>query len=324
MFNYIAALALFVSPAIAVPWTNATCVNHAWSFNSRGQSPCWVAASVASPCTTDNSFKIPALETGKHYTFDSAQANACVSVMWNLLSACAVCQSGGVSTSWKEWRQACTDNMVTIGRYPIPLPAGIAVPSWAYYDFTLADAFNTVIASQQSGLESSAIPGATSTAASTSTSSEASTATGANGSTSTPNPVKSQSGSSSNTGAIVGGVVGGVLGIGLIGLIAFIIARRRKPEDPAIKHPEANRELPKTTPFNAASPIAGHVPLYQFGAPNQPVSTPEYKPYDPSNPSTFPTGPTTPTTGHHVEPLSYPFRSQGIPGQPPYPNSTQF
>ncbi|KAH7344111.1 hypothetical protein B0J17DRAFT_202420 [Rhizoctonia solani] len=326
MLNYIAAVALFVAPAIAVPWTNATCVDHAWSFNSRGQSPCWVASSIASSCTTDNSFKVPALEVGGYYSFDVSQANTCVcnSVMWNILSACALCQMG-ISTSWTQWVSSCPSSLINVGKYPLPLPGGVTVPSWAYYDFTVADTFNPVIASQQVGLESSAVSGATSTPAPVPnpTVAPASTVTGANGSAPTPKPITSQSSSGSNTGAIVGGIVGGVLGIGLIGLIAFVLTRKRKTEEPANKYPEANHKPPMSTAFNATTPMAGHVPSHQFGAPNQPVSTPDHKPYDPSDPSTFPTATATPDNGHYVESLPYPYQPQGTPGPPPYPSVPQ-
>ncbi|KAH7344110.1 hypothetical protein B0J17DRAFT_625677 [Rhizoctonia solani] len=324
MFNYIAALALFVAPVIAVPWTNATCSPQHWSGNSRGQSPCLVAAYLAAQCTTDNTFGVTALEDGGPYGFVAAAASNCLcnSVVWNLLSACAICQ-GEVSGSWGQWTASCPTALTNTGVYPLPLPAGVAVPSWAYYDFTTSGTFNATIASQQVGVESSAISGATSTPAPapnpTVASSEASTATEGIGSTVVPNNVKGQSGSSSNTGAIVGGVVGGILGIALIGLIALALVRKRKSESPATYNPEANHNSPMTSPFNATTPMAGHVPSHQFDAPGQLVSTPEYKSYNASHPST----PVTPATGHYVEPLSYPFQPQGTPGQPLHPNTPQ-
>ncbi|CAE6505397.1 unnamed protein product [Rhizoctonia solani] len=327
MLNYIAAVALFVAPAIAVPWTNATCVDQAWSFNSQTQSPCLVAAYLAAQCTTDNTFGIYALNDGGPYGFVASAANNCLcnSVVWNLLSACALCQRE-LSGSWGQWVASCPSNLINVAKYPLPLPAGVAVPSWAYYDFTVAGTFNSVIASQQLGLESSAVSGATSTPASVPSSivpSSEATLTGATGSTSVPKPITSQSASSSNTGAIIGGVVGGVLGICLIGLIAFVLTRRRKSDEPANKYPEINHKSPMASAFNGATPMAGQVPPYQFGAPNQPVSTPEYKPYDPSDPSTFPTGPATPENGHYVESLPYPYQPQGIPGQLSHPNVPQ-
>ncbi|CAE6429373.1 unnamed protein product [Rhizoctonia solani] len=324
MLSYIVAVALFLVPAISVPSTSAVCVVHTWTLNSRGQNPCLVAAYLNAPCTPDNVIDVPSLGEGEggYYTINASTVDICIcnSVVWNLFSACALCQRG-VSISWRQWRAPCLDNMVNVGKYPVSLPAGVSVPSWAYYDFTATGIFNHITASQQSGPESSAISGPTSTDSLAPT--LVSTATGANGSTSIPNPNKSQSGSSSTTGAIIGGVVGGVLGIGLLGLIAFVIVRKRKPEAPAIKYPETSHKPPMTTAFDTATPImVGQAPSHQFGDPSPPAATLEYKSYNASNPST-PTGAATPATGHYIESLSYPYQFQGARGQPPYPNSPQ-
>ncbi|CAE6422199.1 unnamed protein product [Rhizoctonia solani] len=321
MLNYIAAIALFVAPAIAAPWTNATCVDQRWSFNSQAQSPCLVGAYLATPCTTDDTFGIYSLQgtSGGPYGFAASAANNCLcnSVMWNLLSACALCQREPSGT-WGQWVASCPTNMINAGKYPIPLPAGVSVPSWAYYDFTTAGVFNAAVASQQTGLESSAVSGATSTpiAVPSLTGAPSATPTEIIGGTSTPKPVKTQSGS--NTGAIIGGVVGGVLGIGLIALIAFVLTRKRKAEDPAAKYPEANHKPPMAAQFNPVTPMTGQPSPYQFGA--QPMSTPEHKPYDPSDPSTFPI---TPTNGHYAESIPYSYQPQGAPGQHPYPSTPQ-
>ncbi|KAG8715399.1 hypothetical protein FRC11_004299 [Ceratobasidium sp. 423] len=260
--------------------------------------------------------------SGGPYGFTAEAANNCVcnSVMWNLLSACALCQKD-LSGSWGQWVASCPSSMINVGKYPIPLPTGVAVPSWAYYDFTTAGAFNVAIASQQSGLESTAGSGPTATSAPnplpTST-------TGGNGDVPTSKPVKTQSQSSSNNmGAIIGGVVGGVLGIALICLIAFVLLRKRKPEDPVTQYPEAGKKPPMTAQANLVTPMTGQVHPYQFGVPNQPILTPEYKPYDPSDPATFPTAPVTPATGYHAEPLLYSYHPQGTPGLPSYPTAPQ-
>ncbi|CAE6365822.1 unnamed protein product [Rhizoctonia solani] len=338
MMNYIAIVILFAAPALAVPWTNATCVDAAWSFNSQDQSPCLVGAYLGAQCTTDNStpnpksysklitkggfvmlaYGIYSLSGDGPYGFGKDAANNCLcnSVMWNLLSACALCQ-GKLSGTWAQWVMYCPNDLTTVGKYPVPLPVGVSVPPWAYYDFTIAGVFNAVLASQQTGHESSAIaaPTGTSTLASSATS------TGTSSGTSVPKPISTQSQSSSNTGAIIGGVVGGVLGIGLICLIAFVLVRKRKHEEPATKYPETSHKPQVATQPNLATPVAGHVAQYQFGTPNQPMSTPEYKPYDPSDPSTFPTGPVVPA--QYTESLPYSYRPQEAAGQPPYANIPQ-
>ncbi|CAE6477048.1 unnamed protein product [Rhizoctonia solani] len=293
MFNYIVAVALFVAPAIAVPWTNATCVDQFWSYNSRVQSPCLVAAYLGAQCTTDNTFGIYSLQgtAGGPYGFTAEAASNCV---------------------WGQWVASCPSSMINIGKYPIPLPAGVAVPSWAYYDFTVTGYLNTVTASQVSGIESTAVSGATATSAPdplpTST-------TEANGGVSTSKPVTTQSQSNSNNmGAIIGGVVGGVLGIALVCLIAFVLVRKGKTEDPTTKYPEAGKKPLKSPQTNLETPMTAQVPPYQFSVPNQPTPTPEYKPYDPSDPATFPTAPVAPATGFPAEPYAY--HPQGAPGLP--------
>ncbi|CAE6416973.1 unnamed protein product [Rhizoctonia solani] len=325
MLSYIVAVALFLVPAISVPSTSAVCVVHTWTLNSRGQNPCLVAAYLNAPCTPDNVIDVPSLGEGEggitlsmHLRLTFVYATRWYGTFFRLVLYVKGEFPSGI---WRQWRAPCLDNMVNVGKYPVSLPAGVSVPSWAYYDFTATGIFNHITASQQSGPESSAISGPTSTDSLAPT--LVSTATGANGSTSIPNPNKSQSGSSSTTGAIIGGVVGGVLGIGLLGLIAFVIVRKRKPEAPAIKYPETSHKPPMTTAFDTATPImVGQAPSHQFGDPSPPAATLEYKSYNASNPST-PTGAATPATGHYIESLSYPYQFQGARGQPPYPNSPQ-
>ncbi|CAE6365797.1 unnamed protein product [Rhizoctonia solani] len=317
MIRYIAVLAVFVTQAIALAWTNATCVSEAWSFNSQGQSSCLVSAYLGAQCTADNStpdpeslsrliandgvamlaFRVHALTGDGPYGFDKDGANKCLcnSVMWNLLSACALCQ-GKLSGTWAQWVMYCPDNLITIGKYPVPLPTGVSVPSWAYYDFTTTGFFDARIASQQSGSESSAI-----IASATSTPDSTAASTGTGSSTSTPNPIATTSHSTSNTGAIIGGVVGGILGIGLICLIALVLLRKRKHEEAA-------------TQPNSTNPAVGHLDPHQMG-----IQASENKPYNPSSPSF----PASPMTKHYAESLPYSYQSQGVASHPPHPNLPQ-
>ncbi|KAF8709046.1 hypothetical protein RHS03_03301, partial [Rhizoctonia solani] len=314
--HLIAATAFFVASAIAVPLCRYVLgeaidiLNAAWPkafakfFNSRGQSVCLVGAYLGAQCTTDNTFKVEALSGDGPYGFDNDAANNCLcnSVMWNLMSACALCQ-GKAFGNWGQWMASCPPSMITVGKYPIPLPKGVTVPSWAYYDFTNSGNFDPAMASQNSGPESSAIAAPTSTGPN-------STATDVN-----PNPTMTQSQSSSNTGAIVGGVIGGVLGIVLICLIAFVLVRKRKQQEPTINNPRPSQNQQMAAQPNLATPIAGHAAPYQPGTPNS-----EYKPYYPSTPSTFPSGP---MSEHYAQSLPYSYQSQGTTGQPPHPNIPQ-
>ncbi|KAL5637210.1 hypothetical protein ACGC1H_001005 [Rhizoctonia solani] len=231
--------------------------------------------------------------------------------MWNLISACALCQRE-LPGNWAQWREVCPDRMVTIGKYPALIPADIKVPSWAYYDFTINGVFNPVTASQLFGPESSAISGATNTRVPVPSTTSTETSNVSRTSTNEP---------SSNTSAIVGGVVGGILGIGLIALAGFLLTRKRKDEDPATNYSEANHKPATTAQFNSATLIVEQASAYQLGSQLTPTS--EYKPYNPNDPSTFPTTPVMHAHNHDIESIPYSYQPQGVLGQQPYPNIPQ-
>ena len=90
----------------------------------------------------------------------------CNTVTYNLLQACSICQ-GGVAGGWYvspllgiladqliftpcyyriNWITNCTAPNITVGKYPLPLPGGVAIPSWAYIDFTTQDQFQPAVA----------------------------------------------------------------------------------------------------------------------------------------------------------------------------------
>ncbi|GAB1518973.1 hypothetical protein RhiTH_002038 [Rhizoctonia solani] len=135
-------------------------------------------------------------------------------VVWNLLQACSLCQ-GGRTATWANWISNCSRNDVTVGRYPLQLPPSVAIPSWAYLDFTSPGTFQADQARQ--------VATAATATESMSTRIQAPTST-----TDTPTPTSAPSGSNSNAGAIAGGVVGGVLGVALLGVLAWFVLRRRK------------------------------------------------------------------------------------------------
>ncbi|CAE6429191.1 unnamed protein product [Rhizoctonia solani] len=317
----LATTLLFGRLVHADPWTNVTCTNTnlAWSFNSRNQSPCLVASYLGSVCRPDNTWRVPALSGGStYYVSGSSTKCICTSVVWSLLAACSLCQ-GLDSSRWTVYANDCTTaDTSPPGIYPIALPSGVSVPNWAFYDYVTAGVFNQVIASQQSGAESSAPPGPSSTAASTATTT-----------TTTPTAIPVENGSGgSNTGAIVGGVVGGVLGIALVALIAFFVVRKNKQPKPGPHElPPTPTELSQPTTTQYDQYPGGQATYGQYQAVAQPSTfvptTPSYyKPYDPSDPSTFPTDPYTNSVSHaeSVPPLSYsqsadtrPSRYNGVP-----------
>ncbi|KAB5592738.1 Glycophorin A domain-containing protein [Ceratobasidium theobromae] len=64
--------------------------------------------------------------------------------MWNLVSACSVCQ-GQPPSSWSQWISSCSESHINVGKYPLPIPSGVLVPRWAYRDFTAAGMLNTAL-----------------------------------------------------------------------------------------------------------------------------------------------------------------------------------
>ncbi|KAF8762004.1 hypothetical protein RHS01_00720 [Rhizoctonia solani] len=276
-------------------WSNVTCIDQLWANNSMGWSPCLVSAHLSAQCTSDNSWGVPAI---------GAEGP------WNLLSACSMCQ-GGQAGTWQRWTVNCSSDVITTpneGGYPLSVPTGVLVPHWAYYDFTLSGVFNAVIASQQTGPESSAVASATSTSAPTSFISTPPIATGTN------LPGESQS-SGSNTGAIVGGVVGGIVGIALIAVIAFIVVRKNKQNQNTGTEGQYNQG--QYNPQVGHQPSSGAPMMGQYQSVTQhsgmsPIVGSEHKPYDPSDPSTFPSNYNAPS--HYAESIPYSHQPQSRPG----------
>ncbi|KAJ7097753.1 hypothetical protein B0H15DRAFT_822516 [Mycena belliarum] len=239
--------------------TNATCSpSFQWAYNSLNQSPCLVAAFLASVCN-DGQFMVPALINDlSFYTGPTvAQANACAcsSVFYSLLSACADCQSGKVLT-WSTFNANCSTVYPQI--YKDSIPSGTAVPHWAYQNVTANNGFNITVAQMQlNAPESTANPKATST-------------------TLPPSPIDSSSPKKSHAGAIAGGVVGGVVFIFMICMAAFwFIRRSRKGNAPSnfVQPTMAYHHTGDATPFSSA------------------IQTPKL--YNPADPSTFPSSPSS-------------------------------
>ncbi|KAJ7905709.1 hypothetical protein B0H14DRAFT_22147 [Mycena olivaceomarginata] len=197
--------------AAGQPSTNATCSpSFAWAANSKGQSPCLVAAYLASVCD-DGLFLVPALANNLSYyqgpTVAQANSCGCSSVFYSLLSACADCQSG-IVLRWSSFKANC--NTVYVPIFPDNIPSGTAVPHWAYQNVTVEDGFNSTLAQMQlNAPESTANAQPTTTAL-------------PSGSSSTSSPKKS------HAGAIAGGVVGGVILLCLVCIAAFWFIRRRR------------------------------------------------------------------------------------------------
>ncbi|KAF9486488.1 hypothetical protein BDN70DRAFT_870044 [Pholiota conissans] len=266
-----AALLLSLIPSSVVALGTVPSCNSGfdWTFNSFGQSPCTVASALGEACTGVD-FPIPALTPTQNYLGPvplGANQCRCSSVFYSMLSACALCQGAEIST-WSFYDQNCSSVFLTV--FQPPIPAGFAVPHYAYIDPTAngMDTFNPQIAQADNGVESTAPPQATSTG----TSSTGSPTTGSSTTTVPPSEKKK-----SNPGAIAGGVVGGVVGLAIIaGLAAWFILRRRRQQ-----------KLPPA-PFDEKLMVAPN--QYSMSTGNAPTisSIPAPKLYDPNDPSTFP------------------------------------
>jgi hypothetical protein len=194
----------------------------------------------------------------------AANSCRCSTVYYSLLSACAYCQNQ-TYLDWSIYDQNCTYvyNQVFID----PIPSTIVVPHYAYLDVVTDNTFNVNAAMTAGGPESSPVPPATSA-----TSATTAKATATN--TSVAGTSKKV-----NIGAIVGGVVGGIaVFVFVVGLIVFIMRRRKK----SVSTPSTTTYAPYSSPQMSGADMNYNstVPTMTSG-----------RIYDPNDPSTFPSYP---------------------------------
>ncbi|KDR71529.1 hypothetical protein GALMADRAFT_229499 [Galerina marginata CBS 339.88] len=132
---------------------NATCQpGFEWSFNSLNQSPCDIAAFLASVCI-NQPFMLQPLQPGFEYfgpPVGQGSPCRCSSVYYSLLSACSVCQLASF-ISWTDYETNCS---ITFSQVFQPsIPPYTKVPPYAYLDVTRSDGFNTTLA-KAAGTES--------------------------------------------------------------------------------------------------------------------------------------------------------------------------
>ncbi|TDL21524.1 hypothetical protein BD410DRAFT_294509 [Rickenella mellea] len=135
-----AALAVWVLatlPCALAQTTNAICLSaYAFLYNSRGQSPCLIAAYAGGACN-GGVFDVPALDVGEQYVgpsttlVDNCQ---CSSIFYSVISACGVCQNQTIIT-WSSWDTNCTTVYVSV--YPEAISTGTAIPAWAYVNVSV-------------------------------------------------------------------------------------------------------------------------------------------------------------------------------------------
>ncbi|KDN39366.1 hypothetical protein RSAG8_08883, partial [Rhizoctonia solani AG-8 WAC10335] len=114
--------------------TTATCdKSFDWARNSKGQSPCLVAAYLQGQCYPNKQWNVTSLPPPAQYlapTNQEVTGCACSSPVYSLLSACAACQ-GGSYGSWGQWTANCPSGLINNGSFPFQVPADTAMPQWA-------------------------------------------------------------------------------------------------------------------------------------------------------------------------------------------------
>ncbi|TDL21525.1 hypothetical protein BD410DRAFT_840475 [Rickenella mellea] len=283
-------------PGALAQTTNATCLStYAFLYNSRGQSPCLVAAYAGGVCD-GGPYDVDALDVGTHYAGPpAAKVNncQCSSVFYSLLSACGLCQNRTI-IPWSSWDTNCKNVFVTV--YPEDIPSSTAIPAWAYVNVSTSDIFdlNNARTLQGSAESTASLNKVTQTGA------------GAENPTGGVNGAKNKS---SNTGAIAGGVGGGVVVIALIGLLASFLIRQRNDK---LRNVIAPRQQYLAAHMHAPGPemqsftggshgvdggvgYAGARGQQQQSTGGTLTSMSSQKLYNPNDASTFP-GPFTPPT----------------------------
>ncbi|KAF8344498.1 hypothetical protein F5887DRAFT_262718 [Amanita rubescens] len=271
MMLYVCWLGLVAAPVIIAQNSskvaNCTVSQYHWTFNSLGQSPCYVADALLNqcdptglqncqievsngalepPCTGEAGTIVPLILGATSYG-PPATTNSCFcnTVWYSLISACGFCQNG-TWTTWPNYSQYC--NQTYLMQYPNPIPSNTSVPSWAYLNVTETD--NTF----DPNTASSVAVGSSSTASASFTSTLASTSTFAS-STATPPP--SPRSSKTNVGAITGGIIGCVFGGVLISALLFWLYTKRRASrpDPGTSPQTSEHKLTNPPPSTGLSAV---------------------------------------------------------------------
>ncbi|KAF8728466.1 hypothetical protein AX14_006592 [Amanita brunnescens Koide BX004] len=218
--------------ATADETANCTVSSDSWMDNAFGQNPCRVAEFLSYPC---NAWTVTPLSNGSQwYTGVSDNTCDCNTVMYNLLSACSMCQ-GGSQQGWQTYSQNCS--LKYVGQYPEEILSTTSVPHWAYIDISDTNLLNLSQA-EAVGDSPETTGGLISTATVTATriTRVTATASGTNGK------------GPSIVGPIVGGVVGGVAFVVLVAAVGFyFITRREEPQIQMLPKPSVLAS-PSTVP----------------------------------------------------------------------------
>ncbi|THU78716.1 hypothetical protein K435DRAFT_876325 [Dendrothele bispora CBS 962.96] len=214
--------------------TSVTCeAGFEWAFNKGQMSPCKLAAEIIAPCTDTGNFNVTPVPINSHYDPPkTATECSCSWAAYNLLNACAACQSSGITTS----------HLSNTTYYPSPenLAENITIPFYATVDPSTWNVGTFNVNQAKSFADKADVnPSSTTSTNATASGTQSNTPTGQDGSGGTP------------TGAIVGGVVGGIVVLVTAGLIVFWCIRRQRKtssEDKiAIVKPSHGRSLSDLT-----------------------------------------------------------------------------
>ncbi|PBK91863.1 hypothetical protein ARMGADRAFT_1166057 [Armillaria gallica] len=217
-FVIVALMAVALASASIVPrgpQTNATCSSdYDWTDNKSGLSPCLLASYLIGSCLTGD-YGVWALPADSHYDPPnvgsmSSTPCSCSWSVYNLLSACTVCQ-GDVDSipSWGFYKDECPDDdLSTTAFFPYDkgyeLSDSASIPYWATQN-PLNWTGGRFDSSAAKNLASQGHPDLTSD----------------------DNNINNH-GSSTPVGAVVGGVVGGLAVLSLAAVIAFFLFRRHR------------------------------------------------------------------------------------------------
>ncbi|KIJ36217.1 hypothetical protein M422DRAFT_261547 [Sphaerobolus stellatus SS14] len=140
MFLFLLVLALLSLRAYAAVNVTASCVadsNVGWTLNSKGESPCKVAAQLQAACH-NGSFALAPLGFEYQYPgppIGGSNEYACSTVTFSLMAACADCQKGFPET-WSVWKTNCTPGEIGLQTFPKGIPMNVSIPTWAFLDVT--------------------------------------------------------------------------------------------------------------------------------------------------------------------------------------------
>ncbi|KAI0321535.1 hypothetical protein OF83DRAFT_280158 [Amylostereum chailletii] len=293
--------------------------DYAWTFNSLGQSPCYMAAAVRGACNHNNFtlLPLPTLESSYNGPGPFEANCSCSVVAYTLTSACGACQNA-VWEPWPLWKQWCGDGIPGLDPNT-RIPSDIKIPNWAFQNSVLTSGIWNASEAQfaggkaiistyrhlfltcsytldlpelsavnQTAAISASLPTETSSMGTSSFLTSTSQLAAPPSGTSVP---ESSNRRSTNVAAIAGGAVGGTLALVLMvaGLVWFFKRRHRvrnRMSVDLVSYMEQPVREAVVSPFMIQTP-----------------STNKY--YDPDDPSTFPSSMSSAGSRHTNVPSSY-------------------